>query len=80
MKIPKLSVGFMSLGFPNKIFFKDRFITQPVISWADAGLYKNSDYCDRTQVIFSFSFSFELFISVWIRTPQEITMVCGSDI
>ena len=81
MKIPKLSVGFLSLGFPTRIFFKDPFITQPVISWADAGLDKNSDYCDRTQVGFFFIFlSFELFISVWIRTPQEIAMVFGSDI
>ena len=60
MKIPKLSVGFLSLGFPTRIFFKDPFITQPVISWADAGLDKNSDYCDRTQVSFFFHFFYRL--------------------
>ena len=52
MKIPKLSVGFLSLGISNRVFFQDPFNTQPINFWADAGLDKNSDYCDRTQVSF----------------------------
>ena len=52
MKIPKLSVGFLSLSISSRIFYQGPFNTKPVISWADAGLDKNSDYCDRTQVSF----------------------------
>ena len=78
MKTPKLSLGLFTVGFSNRIIFQQPIYGQGLTSWADAGLDKNSDYCDRTQVIlFKFIFTFEMFISAWIRISQDNRLVYG---
>ena len=52
MKIPKLSIGFLSLSVSNRIFFQDPYNTQPVFLPTYNGPYQTSDDCDRTQVSF----------------------------
>ena len=78
MKILKLSLGLFSVSFSNRIIFQPHIYNQDFISAADSELDKNFDYCDRTQVIlFKFLFTFEMFISVWIRISPDNIMVYG---
>ena len=52
MKIPILSIGFLSLGVSNRILFQGPYNTQPVLFATYNGPYETSDDCDRTQVSF----------------------------